>query len=239
MAASAGAGDSWRPSRIRLILLFPPDSYSDMADLLSQLSKEPDLAVIGQGIDKLDWAACPVALDQPTVVMILSRLLVSGDPEAVNAFLASPPPFVRVLVLQHQDRGFPDLTTLILHHVWGCLTMDTPLSVYLKAIHSICRGELWFPRWALTEALHWFLAGPYADAPPQAALMAQDASPALNSLTARERDIVRLLRQGLTNKGIAQQLGVSDQTVKMHLRHVFQKLGVNNRTQLALRLGRR
>ena len=52
-------------------------------------------------------------------------------------------------------------------------------------------------------------------------------------LTAREREILDLLRQGLPNKLIARRLNVSEVTVKSHLGHVFRKLGVQNRVQAA------
>ena len=51
-------------------------------------------------------------------------------------------------------------------------------------------------------------------------------------LTPRERDVVRLAAQGLTNKVIARQLGISPRTVEGHLNHVFDKLGTSSRTEL-------
>jgi RNA polymerase sigma factor (sigma-70 family) len=52
-------------------------------------------------------------------------------------------------------------------------------------------------------------------------------------LTDREREIMRLVAQGLSNKAIARQLNVSPGTIKVHLHHIFQKLEINNRTELA------
>jgi DNA-binding NarL/FixJ family response regulator len=49
-------------------------------------------------------------------------------------------------------------------------------------------------------------------------------------LTARESDVLRLLADGLPNKGIASRLGISEETVKFHLASVFGKLGATNRT---------
>ena len=54
-------------------------------------------------------------------------------------------------------------------------------------------------------------------------------------LTEREEQIVRLLSQGLTNKQMARQLGIMEDTVKKHLQHVFGKLGVRRRTLVVLR----
>ena len=59
-------------------------------------------------------------------------------------------------------------------------------------------------------------------------------------LTGRERNVLRLLSQGQSNKGIAQSLCISEDTVKTHIRHILEKLGVQSRTQAiasAMRLG--
>src|SRR5437016_1310997 len=54
-------------------------------------------------------------------------------------------------------------------------------------------------------------------------------------LTDQERKITRLVAQGLSNKAVARQLNVSPGTIKVHLNHIFQKFGINNRTELAAR----
>jgi DNA-binding NarL/FixJ family response regulator len=56
-----------------------------------------------------------------------------------------------------------------------------------------------------------------------------------DDLTARERDVLRQVALGKSNKDIASALGVSDETVKTHLRHLFAKLGAENRAQAAVR----
>jgi DNA-binding NarL/FixJ family response regulator len=54
-------------------------------------------------------------------------------------------------------------------------------------------------------------------------------------LTARQRDVVRLVSQGLSNKAIAHRLELREGTVKVHLHNIYQKLGISNRVQLILR----
>jgi two-component system, NarL family, nitrate/nitrite response regulator NarL len=55
----------------------------------------------------------------------------------------------------------------------------------------------------------------------------------LTLLTEREREIMRLVSEGLSNKAIARRLNISDGTIKVHLHHIYQKLEINNRTVLA------
>ena len=53
------------------------------------------------------------------------------------------------------------------------------------------------------------------------------------ALSARERDVFRLAAGGLGNKALAERLAISEATVKVHLTHIFQKLGVRGRSELA------
>ena len=54
------------------------------------------------------------------------------------------------------------------------------------------------------------------------------------SLSAREQEVLLLVREGLANKQIARRLGIAERTVKAHLTNVFSRLGVTDRTQAAL-----
>jgi DNA-binding NarL/FixJ family response regulator len=60
---------------------------------------------------------------------------------------------------------------------------------------------------------------------------ASSVTPETDQLTPREREILRLLAEGLPNREIASLLGLSDHTVKFHLRAVFTKLGAHSRTE--------
>ena len=66
------------------------------------------------------------------------------------------------------------------------------------------------------------------------ALVAQRHETAEIKLTAREREVLALVAQGLANKAIAHRLGIAEKTVKAHLTSVFGRIGVTDRTQAAL-----
>jgi two-component system nitrate/nitrite response regulator NarP len=66
---------------------------------------------------------------------------------------------------------------------------------------------------------------------------AQDRAASAPPLTRRERELIELVRQGLRNRDIAAELGVTEGTVKVYLHAIFDKLNVDNRTELALRAG--
>jgi DNA-binding NarL/FixJ family response regulator len=66
-----------------------------------------------------------------------------------------------------------------------------------------------------------------------------DEEPLVESLTRREIQVLELLAEGLSNKAIANQLGISDQTVKFHVSSISSKLGAANRTDVVRRAVRR
>ena len=122
-------------------------------------------------------------------------------------------------------------------------TLDNDLVV--ACIRAGARGFV--PKGADAEVLEHALpvimgGGLYAPLPsavPQyGAATFQDPSPAhamsVQGLTDRQREILKLLLQGQSNKEIARSLGVVEGTIKVHLRSIMQKLGVRNRTQLAV-----
>ncbi len=91
----------------------------------------------------------------------------------------------------------------------------------LAAIRQVAHGQLVFPQ----AARRWLTDS-------------QKRGPS-NELTDREEDVLKLLADGASNAQIATSLGLSESTVKFHLRNLFAKLGVTNRTEAAARYHRR
>lgn len=104
----------------------------------------------------------------------------------------------------------------------GILLETSSVEELLDAIRQVFRGETYFPA-ALT---HYVLGIPRPGAP--------NAQPPVEPLTEREREVLQLLAQGLSNKAIAQKLYVSIRTVEGHLANLYGKLQVKSRTEAAL-----
>jgi two-component system nitrate/nitrite response regulator NarL len=68
---------------------------------------------------------------------------------------------------------------------------------------------------------------------PELLKQSGDAEAAVTALTDRERQVVRLVSEGLSNKEIGRRLKITDGTIKAHLHKIFQKLQISNRTVLA------
>ena len=94
----------------------------------------------------------------------------------------------------------------------GFIPKSTPATVLADAIRHVLDGEIWLPEG-------------YGDAP---------LAPRLSSLTPREMEVLTDIRAGLMNKEIAGRMGLSEVTVKMHVRSICAKLKARNRTQAAM-----
>jgi len=105
-------------------------------------------------------------------------------------------------------------------HVQGMVLKNSDPAYLLECLDRVCAGGTWVDpelRSRSDELTAMFGAG---------------GRPAL---APRERQLVGFVRRGLRNKEIAEQLGVTEGTVKVYLHTIFEKLGVNSRTELAIR----
>jgi DNA-binding NarL/FixJ family response regulator len=99
----------------------------------------------------------------------------------------------------------------------GYMLKDAEPDDLIEAVRAVARGD---------SPLHPRVA--------RKLLTARSARPAGPALTAREREVLELVRDGLANKQIARRLGITERTVKAHLTSVFSAIGVSDRTAAAL-----
>lgn len=97
----------------------------------------------------------------------------------------------------------------------GVISRTAEIGTLLACLQTVAAGGTWME--------NTFFRDRAAGQPTQA-----------NALTAREQQVRELVEQGMRNKEIAERLGISTGTVKIHLRHVFEKTGTRNRYSLAV-----
>ena len=138
----------------------------------------------------------------------------------------------RVVVLSAMPSGEQALRALEVGARGYCHAFATP--ELLREVALVVRhGGLWVGPELLARVIRAAAPAAQADADAPA------AGAVLAALSTREREVAEAVAEGLTNKVVAARLGITERTVKAHLATVFDKLGVRDRLQLALRVSRR
>lgn len=216
------------PALVRVLLA--SNRAALVARLESAIASDCTVAVDAR-VTKAERLVEIVRARRPDVLLLDLRLLRRLDGES-TALFARAPPHTRVLLVC--DRPQLSLVeTVLQRHFYGYIGSREQVQAYISAIHAVSRGEMWLPRLAYTEAIYGSARVPdrrdgSAGNDPTTNV------PTSSSLTEREDEVTRLLRKGYSNKEIATELAVKEDTVKKHLRKVFSKLGVRRRTQLLL-----
>jgi DNA-binding NarL/FixJ family response regulator len=206
---------------IRLLLV--DDQSLICQGLKAMLSLEPDLEVIGTA-DNGEAAIEQVALLEPDVVLMDLRMPVMDGREATRA-ISERFPQVKVLVLStFDDDGY--ITDSIRAGAKGYLLKDMPSEDLAQAIRVVHRGYTQMGTGLLEKLMASHSPEPECSSPELPASLAQ--------LTPREREVLKLVALGLRNQDIAQQLYVSEGTVKTHVTHLLTRLNLRNRSQLAI-----
>ena len=108
-------------------------------------------------------------------------------------------------------------------------TMASAQLIY--AIEEVLNGKIYLPN-ALTSRFFEYFQQTFRNENEKAEIEKEENL--LNELTQREEEVLELLTQGITYKGVANKLFISETTVKTHVNNIFQKLQVNDRTQAVL-----
>jgi DNA-binding NarL/FixJ family response regulator len=155
---------------------------------------------------------------KPDVVLLDLNMPEVGGLEACARLRTEGGPEVLVLTVSDEE---PDLYAALRVGAAGYMTKDMPPADLIEAVLAVARGE---PRIAPAMASRMLVD---LGRPPAA-----EPDP-LDTLSARERDVLELLAEGLRNREIADRLVIGEATVKTHVRHVLEKLRFRNRAEAA------
>ena len=201
-------------------LLIVDDQTLICQGLKAMLELQPDLQVVGIASNG-EMAIEQVAALQPDLVLMDVRMPLM-DGRAATRTICKRFPHVKVLVLSTFDDD-QYIVESIRAGAKGYLLKDMPADELVQAIRLACQGYAQLAP-GLLEKL---MKNPLSIAKPA-------TSPKLEMLTKREQQVLQLIASGATNREIAEQLVVTEGTVKTHVTHLLSRLDCKNRAQLAI-----
>jgi DNA-binding NarL/FixJ family response regulator len=197
-------------TRIRIVVV--DDHPIVRSGITSVLATQGDFEIVGEAANGKEGVDVATRL-KPDLVLMDLRMPVMSGVEATHE-IRKAVPSVRVVVLTTYASDGEVLRAIEAGAV-GYLLKDVPHEELFRALRLVMRGERYLAP-VVTEKL-----------------MARWQQPTRTSLTDRELDVLRCVVRGDGNKEIASTLRIAEATVKAHLVHIFEKLGVENRTSAA------
>ena len=183
------------------------------------ISMAPDISVVGEASNGEQGIELAESLDPDLILLDLNMPGMNGLETLDKLREKSLSGRIVVFSVSNHEE---DVVTALKRGADGYLLKDMEPEDLLKALHQAAAGEM-----VLSEALTPVLA---------ASLRANRATTErdVNQLTPRERDILKLIAQGLPNKMIARRLDITESTVKVHVKHMLKKMKLKSRVEAAV-----
>ena len=207
------------PEPIRIVIADDHPLFRD--GLRTLLQSDSRFAVVGEAGDALT-AVAATRSHQPDVLLLDLAMPEASGLETLRQ-LATDPPAARPIVLTAAI-GRMETVQAVQLGARGVVLKADASQVLFDSIMAVMDGQFWLGSQKL---------------PDQEAALRKSLTPVADpdrgfDLSPREKEIVVALADGLTNRDIADRFGLSEITVKHHLRSIFDKCGVSNRLELAL-----
>jgi two-component system, NarL family, nitrate/nitrite response regulator NarL len=211
------------PERIETIRIVIADDHPIFRDGLRRLLEtEPRFEVVGEAGDG-DEAVTQVAKLRPDILLLDLAMPRANGLKALQELIDLGLP-VRPVLLTAAIDPVETIKALRLG-ARGVILKESATQLLYRCLQAVMAGEYWVGQARVQDIVqHLRTAARDADAQPTPAMM----------LTRRELQVVAAIVEGASNRDIGQQFNLSEQTVKNHLSHIFDKLGVSNRLELAL-----
>ncbi|MBW4657226.1 MAG: response regulator transcription factor [Drouetiella hepatica Uher 2000/2452] len=200
--------------------------------LKALLQLEPDLQIVGDA-ENGQVAVQQVEALQPDVVLMDVRMPVMDGVAATTA-IAQQFPAVKILMLTTFDED-EYVAAALQQGAVGYLLKDTPTEELANAIRTVHKGYTQFAPGILQRLIAKPPEAAAADLPPNLPpSLPPDLPPGFAELTPREREVLKLIAQGASNREIAKALYISEGTVKNHVTNLLGRLELRDRTQAAI-----
>lgn len=200
--ADAGSGE-----RITVVVA---DDHPALLAAVADVLVESGLEVVGRASNG-EEALTKIETRRPTVALVDVRMPRLGGIAVAERMRRSAPDTAVLLYTGHGDQAL--LADALDAGVRGFVLKDAPLQDLVRAVEMVARG------------------GTYVDPVLAGALAQAKLNQELPELTQREREVLRLLADGLSNEDIGKKLFISPETVRTHIRKAMEKLDADTRTE--------
>lgn len=209
------------PPNGRITVALIEDNRLVREDLTSLLNRSPDIRVIGGDPD--GHVSILRGLDPDVVLLDLG--LENGDSLRLARTVLKDFPDARIIVMDLLP-AYEELSDFVISGVSGFIMKDASLEVVVGTIRAVAAGLKVLPD-QMTGTLFSEIA---KESVTNGGTQDQDSV----RMTPREREVIDLIAEGMSNKAIAKELHISIHTVKSHLRNIMEKLTLHSRLQLAI-----
>jgi DNA-binding NarL/FixJ family response regulator len=198
----------WNMKQIRVLLI--EDHFLARMALHSVLSAHPQIQIVGEACDGEAGLTMYRSLLPDVVVLDLRLPLISGFDLIVK--IKGEFRSAHIVVLSNYS-GSEDIYRAVRSGAMAYLTKDASGEELINAIESVHRGLRYFPNLALGRLA--------------------ERTPALE-LTPRETEVLSCITRGFSNREIAEELGIAEKTVRIHVSSLLDKMGARDRTQATI-----
>lgn len=218
----------------RIRILIADDHPVFRFGLRALLNAMPDTEVVGEVTTGEEVVALATSLRPDVILMDINMPGVNGIEATRRVRDANLGTRILMVTMLEDDSVFSAMRA----GAHGYVIKGAEPAEVLRAIRSVASGEAIFSPGIAERLMHYFATPPAGDATrsAQSSQSSQSAeTPIFPDLTDREREVLRLIAQGLTNSAIAERLVLSPKTVRNYITEIFSKLQVADRAQVIVR----
>ena len=187
-----------------------------LAGMVDYLSSEPDFEIVAQVRNGIEALKAVRGL-RPDVLVLDLRMPIMDGLTVLREMKGERTP-TKVVVLTAVEND--DVVEAVLLGARGVVMKDTAASDLVQCVREVAAGRKWLQNVVATRTIERLLE------------RKSGVGATTDLLTRREAEIARMVAEGLPSKAIARKLSITEGTAKLHLHHVYEKLGLNGRIAL-------